>query len=361
MSGSLSPQIANHAKTYKSQARRRYTCGAMLGHGPDRDLPMVPERAFSSARTASAMLSAGALVASLVIGAACGARSGDPPPDDATETETETETGTDSETGTETDGTADPPLGSCENPIVLPLKQFTVRGRLLGPSEQDGWCSDGENDRGAEDVYRVTAPYDVDVYFIVRDETDFEPVIRVEKDICGAGEDLDEDGTVRMCTNPLATGAIRSFFLEANAEYFITVDSPRGVDGRYGLDILYGPPPVEACALHPSVITQQPGGVFLWENELPAGQGFADGPCGGPGTENIFALEIDYPGVAAIDVDGDVNADIRSYCGGTGELVCEQNGGYFEYFFESPGTYYLNVDQPSHTSANSYSLRVEFD
>ena len=338
----------------------------MLGHGPDRDLQMVPERAFSPARTASAMLSAGALAATLVIGAGCGARSGDPPPDDdstsGSETETETDTdGTDTESETETSGTEEAPLGSCENPILLPLKQLTVRGRLLGPSEQDGWCGDGENDRGAEDVYRISAPYDVDVYFTVREETDFEPIIRIEKDACGAGEDTDEHGAVRMCTNPLAPGALRSFFVEANAEYFITVDSPRGVDGRYGLDLLYGPPPVEACELHPSVITQQPGGVFLWENDLPAGQGFADGPCGGPGTENIFALEIDYPGVALVDIEGDVNADIRSYCGGTGELVCEQGGGSFEYFFESPGTYYLNVDQPSHTSANSYSLRVEFD
>ena len=333
----------------------------MYGQGSTREVPGARRRARSLPGL-SVSGYALVLVGSLVF-TACGARSGDPPPDDATDTsETETETDTDSATDTDTT-TGDPeaPLGSCANPIVLPFKAYTVRGRLLGRSEEDGWCGDGENDRGAEDIYRINTNYDVDVYFKIREETDFEPVIRVEKEVCGVGEDLDEEGVVRMCTEPLEVGAIRTFFAEAKVDYYLTVDSPRGVDGRYGFDILYGPPPIEACDLHPSTITQQPGGVFLWENDLPAGQGYADGPCGGPGTENTFALEIGYPGAAFIEVTGDVNVDIRTFCGGTGELACMEGNGLLDYFFEAPGTYYLNVDQASHNSSATYSLRVTFD
>jgi hypothetical protein len=274
--------------------------------------------------------------------------------DDPTEGETETDTETDT---TET-GSTEPALGSCENPYVLPLAPYTVRGRLLGPSENEGWCG---GDGGAEDVYQVTAGYDVDVYLVVRDETEFEPVIRVEKDSCGAFEDVDTLGVVRMCSEGLAVGEVRTFFAEAGSTYSITVDSPRGTDGRYGLDILYGPPPIEACELHPSTIRQQPGGVFLWENTLGAGQGRADGPCGGPGTENMFAMEITYPGGVGVEVVGAVSVDIRGYCGGTGELACAREGEFLYYYFDEPGTYYLVADQPSHTSAVEYTLRAMFD
>src|SRR5690606_27878883 len=79
-----------------------------------------------------------ALVAGLAL--ACGARSGP--------------------TGEEPDDTGvmvvDPREGSCDNPIVLPIANVEVRGRLQGPSRVEGWCGDGVNDGGSEDTYLIS-------------------------------------------------------------------------------------------------------------------------------------------------------------------------------------------------------------
>ena len=73
----------------------------------------------SQAPRAAVLLATGLLLA-------CGARSG--PNED--------------ETGAETGmmPSVDPREGGCDNPIVVPIRNLEVRGRLRGPSRADGWC-----------------------------------------------------------------------------------------------------------------------------------------------------------------------------------------------------------------------------
>ncbi|MCA9688580.1 MAG: hypothetical protein R3A51_00200 [Nannocystaceae bacterium] len=299
---------------------------------------------------------------------ACGARSGDAPPDDATETETETET----DAGTETDTTegVEVRLGSCKNPYILGYANKTLRGRLLGRGDVEGWCSSDGNDRGREDVYVITTPVDIDVVFLFREETDFPVTLRVDEGTCDPEAEAPAeteavpnpglDAVSRFCEAGVEAGAWRSFYARAGVEYYVTIDSPRGTDGRYGFDLLFGDPPIDACALHPSKVKQSPGGVFQWSNDFAPGQGRVDGPCAGPGPENMFEIEIEYPGYVEAEIKGDFVANFRSACGGASELECIAGNGVLVHYFDTPGTYYLVIDQVSHESAGNYSLQVRF-
>ncbi|MEZ4381571.1 MAG: hypothetical protein R3A79_09495 [Nannocystaceae bacterium] len=252
--------------------------------------------------------------------------------------------------------------GSCAMPIELPFSPITVRGRLLGGGSARGWCGENDgSDRGREDTYVLTPPYSTDVILTLGDGTDFPATLRVTPDACVAEGDV----LPEICVAP-EIGDARHFWAEGGREYFISVDSPAGTDGRYELDVAFGWPPLEACAVHPNAINQEPGGYFLWENDLPAGQGRVDGPCGGPGTENMFRLQINEPTPMYVLVTTSMNAalSLRTSCAAASELECSVGGdelgaAVLEHYFETPGEYYLVIDQGD-VRGGYYTLEVYF-
>ena len=60
------------------------------------------------------------------------------------------------------------------------------------------------------------------------------------------------------------------------------------------------------------------------------------------------------------EIKGDFVANFRSACGGASELECIAGNGVLVHYFDTPGTYYLVIDQVSHESAGNYSLQVRF-
>jgi hypothetical protein len=307
---------------------------------------------------ASACGRAAALVAALGL-CACGLRS------DAAD---------DGSGGFETvsDTEEDPREGGCDMPYVLPFANFEARGRLLGPGKVRGWCGRNveiagdtdeepvEPDAGPEDSYIVTPSFDVDVSVIISD-ADFEPSVRVTRDGCR------EDVLPQLCAAPVAVGAIRHFFAEVGHSYTISVDSPEGTDGRYTMQVLYGDPGIGACPIHPTQIDQAPGGFFTWSNAFGATPGEVDGRCGGPGDENMFQVNVSFPGTMIFRVTADDSfapvLSLRSGCGAVTELQCtssEQSGSStveLVNFFPEPGTFFIVVDQGD-VVGGSYKLEV---
>lgn len=286
-----------------------------------------------------------AFAASLTL--ACGARSG-PQVED-----------TDDPTGTMV---VDPREGSCDNPIVLPIANIEVRGRLQGPSRVEGWCGDGENDGGSEDTYLISPTADTDVLVLMQPSTEFQPTLRVTRDGCYS----DPDNLPRVCAAPFGDHAYWHFFAEAGHDYSITVDSPEGTDGHYAMQIVYAAPQIDACPIHSTQINQEPGGYFTWSNQLGGRQGRVVSRCGGPGAENMFQVNVFVPGTMTFKITADTSfapvLSIRSGCGASTEMVCtsmaEQGTSTFalSWFFE-PGTYFVVVDQDD-IQGGEYVLEV---
>lgn len=289
-------------------------------------------------------------LAVLLGGAACGVRTG--PPGD--------------EGGSVIPDGPDPREGSCDNPFVLPYGNAEVRGRLLGPSRADGWCGEGDNDQGAEDTYLITAPINTEVLVFVAPDTEFQPTLRVTRDGCYA----DAENVPRICAAPVPSDAPYLHFLaEVGHEYSLTIDSPEGTDGLYGLGIYFSEPGIEACPIHPSQIDQEPGGFFTWSNTFSGRQGWVDGFCGGPGIENMFQINVTSPGNFEFTVRADESfapiISLRTGCGANTELTCtssEQQGSstISQSWFFDPGTYYVVVDQ-NDVVGGRYELEVRMD
>jgi hypothetical protein len=254
--------------------------------------------------------------------------------------------------------------GSCDTPFMLPFANITVRGRLAGPGKIRGWCGrsgDDSPDAGPEDSYIVTPTFNVDVVVAIP-EADFEPTLRVTKDGCEEDAEL----LPAICAAPIGD-ASRHFFAEVGHSYTITVDSPAGTDGRYEMALSYGDPGIPGCPIHPSQINQEHGGFFTWSNDFTTRQGQVDGACGGPGAENMFQLNVSYPGLIDFRVEADDSFEpvlsVRSGCGGVTELQCTSaaqtgsNSLAISQFFDVPGTYYVVVDQGG-VAGGSYQLDV---
>lgn len=282
----------------------------------------------------SRFVCATALAASLIL--ACGARS-DPPGED---------------TGEDTGMMGvDPREGGCDNPIVLPLANMEVRGRLQGPSRVEGWCGDGINDGGAEDTYLIVPTFNTDVLVLMQPDTEFTPSLRVTRDGCYA----DDDNLPRVCAAPVGDVVYTHFFAEVGHEYSLTIDSSEGTDGHYAMQIVYTAPELTACPVHGTQINQEFGGYFTWSNQLGGRQGVVDGHCGGPGAENMFQVNVFSPGEMTFQVTADTSfapvLSVRTGCGGSSELTCtsmvEQGSSTFAltWFFDQPGTYFIVVDQ----------------
>lgn len=289
--------------------------------------------------------------------AACGLRSDPFAPDYVLDGSGGVETETD-------DGPGDPNRpGTCNDPLIMPFAPMTLRGELSGPSYSEGWCA---SDKGPEDIYQlVPEGYDVDVTLtLLPEETDDDlaPTLRVVEDGCAP-----DTGFTKICTHSFVNEPFH--FLARNGHvYSVMIDSPEGSRGRYGFRVDFGDPPLALCPVHPEVIEQLPGSSFLWGNDFSQGQGRADGYCGGPGRENMFALDASYPGniYARVETSGDFAPalGIRTGCGGATELLCDADtaGQVAElvYFINQPGRYYLTVDQ-AQIGGGGYSLRVDFD
>lgn len=245
----------------------------------------------------------------------------------------------------------DPREGGCDVPFVLPFANIEVRGRVQGPSRVDGWCDVDGNGAGAEDTYLLTPPVDTEVLLVVLPTTEFDVTLRVTEDGCYQ----DDDNLPLMCVAPIGdTWPYWSFFARAGRDYSITVDSPEGTDGLYTMQVLYGPPGIEGCSIHSSQIDQEPGGYFTWSNDMPGRQGRADGNCGGPGSENMFQINVFYPGSITFRVTADRSLSpvisLRTGCSVTTELTCtsmdlEGSSDLEVSWFFEPGTYYVVVDQ----------------
>jgi hypothetical protein len=253
-------------------------------------------------------------------------------------------------------------LGGCANPIELPFTPQTVRGRLLGGGRVEGWCGEFSDDVGREDVYKVAIPYNTDVIITMTEETDFDAVLRITADAC----EEEAAPVPEICVAP-EIGEYRYFFAEGGRDYYIAIDSPAGVDGRYGFSVAFGWPPFEACSLHSSTISAEPGGFFRWANTFGLGQGQVDGSCGGPGRENMFRVDVTEPTLmrAVARLTGMQGVlSVRSSCGGLSELACEASPSRegaltLEYYFDVPGEYYLVIDQVD-VAGGSYELEIEF-
>lgn len=263
--------------------------------------------------------------------------------------------------GNETE--SDPREGSCDTPYAVPFANFEVRGRLLGPGKVRGWCGrdvEDEPDAGPEDSYIITPSFNVDVLVVVPD-ADFTPTLRVTKDGCR------EDVFPQVCATAVTPGDLWHFFAETGHTYTVTIDSPEGTDGNYTMQFLYGDPGVGACPIHPSVITQKPGGFFTWSNSFGRRQGQVDGACGGPGAENMFQINVSYPASINFQLTGSGGLEpvlsIRSSCGGATELECtsqeitNSSSLSIDHFFDVPGTYYVVVDQAG-VAGGDYTLDV---
>jgi hypothetical protein len=245
----------------------------------------------------------------------------------------------------------DPREGGCDVPFVIPFANTEVRGRLKGPSRSDGWCGGEDLDDGPEDTYLIAPPVTSDVLVFVLPQTEFVPSMRVTRNGCYQ----DEDNLPRLCEAPLGEEFPYWHFLaEAGQEYSLTIDSPEGTDGLYALQIFYSQPGLEGCPVHPTQINQEPGGYFTWSNTLGGRQGRVDGLCGGPGGENMFQINVNYPGNMTFQVTAESKfapvISVRTGCGATTELACtsaDETGSSqlsLDWFF-TPGTYFVVVDQ----------------
>lgn len=264
--------------------------------------------------------------------------------------DTEGETASEAETGDL------PPSSSCAEPIELPLFDTTITGLLRGSGRQAGWCG---VDAGAEDIYRLRPAEPTDVTLEVRTVETAGPqalTVRVYDGDCGQ--------EARVCGDVFAPGAL-SFFAEPGRDTFVVVDAPSGAELAYGLSVRYGNR--QTCSIHPQVITQEAGTTFRWFNDLPAGQGELDGPCGGSGRENAFELLVFVPGTVDITAIGSMGLDpvlsLRTGCGGSTELACSPAGGSRSASLGDlpldPGSYLVVVDSAG-LDGGSYELAVSF-
>ncbi len=265
------------------------------------------------------------------------------------------------ESGSEASDESGPEPGpsACDMPVVMPAENVTVEGTLSGVDHERGWCG---QDSGPEQVYSLTVPYNTDVTLVTR-QADVGLTLRIVEDGCSDGE-----GRTVVCANDFAEVS-RHFFALAGHTYNIIVDSEVGASGKFAFDVVFGWPTLDQCTIHEEVIVQQSGGSFVWANDFGRGQGTADGLCGGPGRENMFAFQTSYAGYVYAELtssDGfEPVLSLRTSCAGLSELTCAAGAANsttsLEWFVDAPGSeYYLAVDQVG-IEGGSYSVAVYFE
>lgn len=264
-----------------------------------------------------------------------------------------------------TDGNVDAGMegdvGTCSMPIELPQTNSSGTGRLAGAGLYSGVCG---VDDGAEDVYRFVPASNTDVTIAFDPAaTEIEPTLRVLMNAC-----TPEDGDPILCDGSVFDGALadpRHFFAQQGNEYFIVVDSAAEADGAYAFDLTLGAPSLSQCDVHPEVIEQIPGSIFMWSNDFSAGFGRVDSACGGAGKENVFRLEAIQPGTVTVTATGSGGfsplVSIRTGCGASTEVTCETGSPASTQFgIPGAGTYYIVVDDLT-PDGGAYNLEVRFD
>ena len=255
---------------------------------------------------------------------------------------------------------------SCDEAEELePLVDVKLTGTLGGSDGLRGWCG---GDDGNEDVYLIRMVGTRDLLIeTVGAESDFSPTIRVEEDTCGQASAVGT-GLTRLCTGSTVDDPKHVTLLNGH-DYYITVDSPAGSNGDYAVNLTWAKPPLEMCKPHPEVIELDFGSVFQWQNSFGMGQGDVDGVCGGPGREDMFRMDVPYPGYLYAEVNGSNGFDplisLRLGCPGVAELTCTSEPvgdsyAYLDYWIENPGTYWLAVDQTD-VSGGYYDLFLYFE
>jgi hypothetical protein len=256
-------------------------------------------------------------------------------------------------------------VSSCAAPKDIPaeFETFLLTGQLRGSGSERGPCG---RDDGPEAVHSFSpaAAGDVSVR-VLPEETSFSPTIRVERDTCG-----DPTGTAELCAADFrredgTAGLARHFHAQPGFTYFVTIDSPAGTSGSYGVELRSGPAPLEQCAVHRETITYARGGTFSWINDFGEGYGRVQSRCGAPGRENMFRLSMGSSGWVGARVTGNAGfvpvLSLRGGCSMASERECSPASGSVaagEWFLEA-GEHYLVVDNAS-TAAGGYELFVEF-
>ncbi|MFV8750303.1 hypothetical protein ACNOYE_07110 [Nannocystaceae bacterium ST9] len=238
--------------------------------------------------------------------------------------------GTDDATDDATDDgpVGTPRLGSCENPIDMPVGEtLIVRGNLGGCSGTEGWCGGS----GGEDVYRVpSTSEDIFIDFLPQ-ETNFNPVLRVVRgDPCAEATVVDSE----VCADITNSVPGRGFYDQGGDadQYFVIVDTELGDAGDYAFQVRFGEDAFGAdCegAFEEQAIELSAGGNFVWEANLEEKQGRLDSGCIAPGDDDVFELILTGGGTlnAVVEVlEGGEEfqpiASIRTDCGTTTELSC---------------------------------------
>lgn len=262
--------------------------------------------------------------------------------------------------------TSQGPARTCEDPSILPTVSASVSGVFRRGGAPSGWCGDDEGP-DAVYVFRPVEPTDVSLRLRELDDSAASNVsFRVMRGDCGeddttlrcdTSEDLDDDDD-----------AVRTFYAEPGSDYFIIIDTPDAdaLETPYAFDFDLEPPSIDACPIHRERVTLTEGKVFRWNNDLSPGQGKVDGPCGAPGRENMFRLDIQSEGWLAANVDaldGLVpHLSLRTGCGGTTELTCDAGRrnqfASIEAFIQDPGVYYLVID--GDLDGGAYDLEIRF-
>jgi hypothetical protein len=264
-----------------------------------------------------------------------------------------------------TEGSEPDEQSSCAMPKGIPaeFETFMLTGQLRGSGSERGPCG---RDEGPEGVYAFSPSGDVEVSVrAVADETSFGPTIRVERDLCG-----DPVGPAEICASDFirsdgTAGLARHFLARAGSTYYVTVDSPEGTSGRYGVELRTGPAPIEQCSVHNETITYSPGGTFSWLNDFTAGNGRVSSRCGAPGKENMFRFVVGQSGWVSATATGHGGyvpvVSLRRGCSVMSELECQTSGtsSTFAQWFVDAGEYYLVIDNAV-TAAGGYQLFVEF-
>lgn len=272
--------------------------------------------------------------------------------------------GTDDATDDATDDgvIATPRLGSCEDPIDMPVGEtLVVRGHLGGCSGTEGWCGGS----GGEDVYRVpSTTQDVFIDFLPQ-ETNFNPVLRVVRGDPCAEATITESEVCADITNSVPG---RGFFDQGGGpeEYFVIVDTELGESGEYAFQVRFGDDAFGGdCfdAAEEQAIELSAGGNFVWEANLEDEQGRLDSGCVAPGDDDVFELVLTGGGTlnATVEVleggeDFQPIASIRTDCGTGTELSC---GAMATASFAGSSSALLVVDQLG-AARGRYRLTVTY-
>ncbi len=165
----------------------------------------------------------------------------------ATASPTPTASATPGDTGSATPTAVATPIDSCALPIVIPAGGGTFRGMTTGPSAGTLAGSCAETESAAESVFSWTPEISgtAILHTCSRTDTDFDTVLYVRSESCGAGAEVackNDNGGCYTTANGKARGSRVRMTVTAGQTYFVVVDGANGAAGRFKLRVS---PPVD--------------------------------------------------------------------------------------------------------------------